>query len=113
MTSWLSIATTWLKERLIRSSIVHLHQEPVQSVGDLIGLIDRFLFDGVRYPLEWDDFSSWRSDNPHVEKLRLEIASLEPLLFSARDDDREEYRARLLKIRNDIASLLRINVRLE
>jgi hypothetical protein len=36
----------------------------------------------LEYPLEWDDFISWRHENPNIEKIRDRIAANEPLFFS-------------------------------
>ena len=111
MMRWMSTVIDWLRDKLVQSSFVHLHQEPAHSVGDLVGLIDRFLFDGVRYPLEWDDFISYQNENAHLEKIRLEIMQFELLLFSSRGDDRQKYREELLRVRNRIAPLIGISAR--
>ena len=69
--------TTWLR----RSEHVHIRVQGVNNLGDLVCLIDRFLDDRVQYPLEWDDFVSWKHENVHIEKVRQIIEQNEPLLF--------------------------------
>jgi hypothetical protein len=47
-----------------------------------IDLVDRFIDDKLEYPLEWDDFISWKNANESVERLRNQFADLEPSLMS-------------------------------
>ena len=68
----------WLRH----SSHVHIRQHGVQSLSDLVGLLDRFLDDELRYALEWDDFISWENSAPGIEAIRERIAQTEPLFFS-------------------------------
>lgn len=92
----------------VQSSAVHVRQETATSTRDLVALIDRFLDGPMRYPLEWDDFISWKSSNPHVEEVRLRIGNLEPMLFSKNNHERALYATMLVTERNQLARLLGI-----
>ena len=70
--------TRWLQ----RSPHVHIRGSGVNSVSDLIDIVDRFLDGETRYALEWDDFVSWDSSVPAIETFRRTIAQSEPMLFS-------------------------------
>ena len=76
----------WLKQKLRMSARFHI-AESVTSLPQAIDLIDRFLDSQHRYPLEWDDFISWESPHPMVEKMRTEIGEFEPLLFGGKPSD--------------------------
>lgn len=81
------------------STRIHVHQS-TDSVKDAIGVIDRFLDSKLRYELEWDDFISWENPVAGVEKLRQEIAELEPMFFSREMSDRYAAVERAVQIRN-------------
>jgi acyl-CoA hydrolase len=94
--------TSWLR----RSERVHVRVRGVNDLSDLVGLIDRFLDDRVQYPLEWDDFVSWKHESVHIEKVRQLIEQHEPLLFSKTSSDREKYAAMLIEERNRVAKMI-------
>lgn len=94
--------TTWLQ----RSERVHVRARGVSSLGDVVDLIDRFLDDRVRYPLEWDDFITWKHGSIHIEKVRRLIEQHEPLLFSKTSSDRKKYVAMLIEERNRVAKVI-------
>ena len=71
-----------LSRWLQRSPHVHIRESSVNSVSDLIDIVDRFLDGEMHYALEWDDFVSWDSSVPTIEPFRERIAQTEPLFFS-------------------------------
>lgn len=81
----------WIKKILEQSSIIHIRRREIGSVDELKELIERFLNDDLHYPLEWDDFISWRNSNKKVEKIRNNIGQWEVLLFSSSSSDKERY----------------------
>jgi hypothetical protein len=97
---------TWLKQLFVKSSFVHLHQDPAATPGELIELIDRFVDGHLRYGLEWDDFISWEHHNPAVEKARCAIGAVERLLFTRTKAGHDLYCARVIEERNRIAAVL-------
>lgn len=70
---------------------------------DLVALIDDFLDDKLSYPLEWDDFVSWKNMDAGIESVRLRIESLEPLFLSASKEERNKATLALVEIRNSLA----------
>jgi hypothetical protein len=72
----------------------------------MVALIDRFIDGAVKYPLEWDDFTSWKHSVPSVESFRHRVAELEPLLFSKTAEDKAQFMDKLLKVRNEAAALV-------
>lgn len=100
----------WLEQFFRRSSRVHVRSE-LASVTDAIGVIDRFIDGKPTYPLEWDDFVSWESSLAGVERLRQEVAELEPMFFAADESSRLQAHRRLVEIRNRYASLNGIGLR--
>jgi hypothetical protein len=95
-----------LKRLFVRSSFVHLHQDPATTPGDLIELIDRFVDGRLHYGLEWDDFISWEHTNPSVEAARQTIGAHERLLFSGSRQARDLYCAHVIEQRNRLAAVL-------
>lgn len=89
----------WLAHWLKHSPWVQRHQG-ITSVAEAIGVIDRFIDDRPSYPLEWDDFISWQSSVEGVERLRNEIASLEPMFLSEDRENRLQGHKTLVEIRN-------------
>jgi hypothetical protein len=85
---------------------IHVRQHGVDSVGDLVDLIDRFIDDRMNYDLEWDDFISWKHDNHFIENVRQTIGAQEQLLFSKDKADRAEYVKELVHVRNRAAALI-------
>lgn len=85
---------------LTNSSHVHARQHEISNFSDLIDLLDRFVSGDLKYPLEWDDFVSWENSNWHIEELRQQVASLEPLFFSKVQKDREQAVEKLLEVRD-------------
>lgn len=98
---------SWLR----KSEHVHIRVHGVNNWADLVDLIDRFLDDRVRYPLEWDDFISWKHENVHIEEMRLRIEQNEPLLFSETLSDREKYISMLIEERNRVATTIGLPLR--
>jgi hypothetical protein len=92
----------WLKG----SQHFHLRQGDVSTLSDLVGLLDRFLGNNSRYPLEWDDFVSWKNSAPAIESIRERIAATEPLFFSADPDDRVKGAEIILEERNRAAAMV-------
>jgi hypothetical protein len=60
----------------------------------------------MKYPLEWDDFTSWKHSVPSIERFRERMAALEPLLFSKSTEDKRLFIGKLLTIRNEAAALV-------
>lgn len=73
----------WLRDKLRTSVWIH-RAESITSLPQAIDLIDRFLLGQSSYALEWDDFISWESSHPLVERMRNEIGKFEPLLFAGK-----------------------------
>ena len=92
----------WLKE----SQHLHLRQGDVSALSELVGLLDRFLSDSLRYPLEWDDFVSWKNSAPAIESIRERVAATEPLFFSSDPSDRVKGAETVLEERNRAAAIL-------
>jgi hypothetical protein len=90
---------------------VHLKQESVHDLRSCLGLLDRFLGDGLRYPLEWDDFVSWPHASPGIETVRENVAATEPSFFSSDPTERREGFERVLAERNRIAAIIGMPVR--
>jgi hypothetical protein len=91
----------WLRH----SPHVHIRQGGVQSLSDLVELIDRFVDDELRYVLEWDDFISWDHSTPEIEAIRARIAATEPLFFS-KDPEKVAHANELLLEQRNQAALL-------
>jgi hypothetical protein len=96
----LRLFTKWLRN----PSRVHARGKPVSTGRDLVLLIDRFLDDNLAYPLEWDDFVSWKSRDAGIEAVRLRVEGMESFFLSPSPTDRKEAAEQLVGIRNDIAS---------
>ena len=90
---------------------VHFRERGVHDFADLVGLIDRFIDGQIRYGLEWDDFISWKQENPNVEAIRQRIGSHERLLFSKSPEDRTAYVSVLIEERNRAAAFVGIRAR--
>jgi len=88
-----------LRQWLRQSRHVHIRERSVNTLSDMVELIDRFIDGRVRYPLEWDDFVSWNNENQAIEVYRDRIATLEPLFFSKDPVDRSKAIADLLEQR--------------
>jgi hypothetical protein len=71
-----------LSHRLRHSDHFHIRQSGFATWEEAIGVVDRFLEGGTQYPLEWDDFISWKNGHSGIEKMRNEIGELEPDFFS-------------------------------
>lgn len=100
-----------IKRLFVRSSQLHLREAPARSTRELVALVDRFLDDRLSYPLEWDDFISWRSDVPAVEKFRTSLSEKEHWLFSDNEQERAKYVEFVTRERNRLAAQLGIVVR--
>lgn len=94
----------WLRE----SPHVHIREHGVNNLSDLVELIDRFIDGNVRYALEWDDFASWKNENPNIEEFRQRIGLTEPLLFKKDRSGVDEHKltSMLLEERNRAAALI-------
>ena len=93
--------THWLRH----SPHVHVRQDGVQTLSDLVELIDRFLDGELRYALEWDDFISWDHTTFQIEAIRDRIAATEPLFFS-KDPAKVAHAIELLLEQRNQAALL-------
>ncbi len=111
----MSVPTEGLLARLRRwlrnSPHVHVKQDPVHDLRSCLGLLDRFLGDGLRYPLEWDDFVSWPHDSPGIEAIRENVAATEALFFSSDPTERRVGFEKVLAERNRIAAIIGVTVR--
>ena len=94
-----------LRSWLRNSPRVHIREQGVTSMADLVDLIDRFIDGPMRYDLEWDDFISWTHSNPNIERIRNCIGDREPLLFSKKPADRARYLEFLIVERDRAAAL--------
>lgn len=94
-----------LRELLRTSPHIHQRERPPEVLHDLVGLLDRFLDDKLKYELEWDDFISWRNPNPNIEAIRERIADMEGLFFSKDLTERKRAVEALLDERNRAAAL--------
>lgn len=97
----------WLKY----SSHVHAREEPASDLSSLVALIDRFLDSQPRYPLEWDDFVSWKHRSPGIDAVREAIAATEPLFFSKDPLKRRQGFEIVLAERNRAAALAGLSPR--
>lgn len=93
--------TNWFRH----SEHFHLRQSGVATLSELVGVLDRFLDDRLHYPLEWDDFVSWKNSAPAIEPIRERIAATEPLFFSQNPADRAKGAQIVLEERNRAAAL--------
>ncbi|NDK38167.1 hypothetical protein DT603_04850 [Pseudoxanthomonas gei] len=93
-----------LRHWLRRSSHVHVRQAGPTDLQELVGLLDRFLDDKPRYPLEWDDFISWESHIPAIESIRIRVEATEPLFISRNAEDLAKGSALVLEERNRVAA---------
>jgi hypothetical protein len=96
---------SWLLTFFKSSTHIHLRQKNLVTLDELVHLIDRFLFAELNYPLEWDDFISWKQDNIHIEKVRENIGKYESLLFSKNKIDHDRYGRIVLEERNRVAKI--------
>jgi len=96
----------WLRH----SPLVHLKQDPVQDLRSCVGILDRFLKDELRYPLEWDDFVSWPHVSPGIETVRERVAETERLFFSKDLGERRKGFDAVLAERNRIAAIVGLPV---
>jgi hypothetical protein len=103
----LDFLAKWLRN----SSHIHQKQRAVETISEMVDLIDRSIDDKQSYPLEWDDFVSWENDNPNIEEVRRRIAALEPLFFSKTQTDRERGVDLVIEERNRAAALVGIKPR--
>ncbi|MFT3789477.1 MAG: hypothetical protein QM741_00035 [Rudaea sp.] len=91
----------------------HVRQNVAANAGDLVCLIDRFVDDKLKFPLEWDDFISWENENPGIEAVRKKLSALEPLFFSSNKLDRHQALKKLIQERNCLAGLCGLPLRPE
>lgn len=80
----------------------HRRRRPAQTIREARDLIERFMNDRPGYDFEWDDFISWKNENPTIEKVRENLEVVEALLIS--DDPLDRQRA-MSALRNGIAYL--------
>lgn len=60
----------------------------------------------MRYDLEWDDFISWKNDNPNLEEVRDRLGAFEIHLFSKNPIDKLIYATKVIEERNKAAALI-------
>ena len=89
-----------------KSPHIHVRTHEVNTLEGVIDLFDRFVDGKVAYPLEWDDFISWKNGNPNIEAIRDRIGKFESLLFSKDVSDRERYANLIVDERNRIAGFV-------
>jgi hypothetical protein len=100
-----------IKSWLRRSEHIHIRQPEISTLSELIELLDRFLGNNARYPLEWDDFVSWTHEAPAIEVIRHRIAATEQLFFSQDPADRSKGADIVLAERNRAAALVGLPAR--
>jgi hypothetical protein len=105
-----------MKKRILewfrKSPHVHLRIQGVETVRDLVDLIDRFIDNKLKYELEWDDFISWKHENPNIEAIRNRISETEALFFSQEKSERQRAVGLLIKERNRAAAIIEMSARL-
>ena len=95
-----------LKLFLRNSRRVHARQSDFATPCDALAVIDRFLAGAApEYPLEWDDFISWKNKNPFIERIRCRIAETEPMFFSKEPAQMLRATEIVLLARNDLAAI--------
>lgn len=67
----------------------HRRRRPAQTIREARDLIERFVNDCPSYDFEWDDFISWKNDNPTIEAIRKRLEAVEELLISSDPMDRQ------------------------
>jgi hypothetical protein len=100
-----------IRKFLRNSSRVHVREPGPTNYRELVDLLDRFIDDEMRYPLEWDDFISWEHQNPNIEAVRNRIAAWEPLAFGSATE-RDRFFELFVSVRNECAALVGIAVRI-
>jgi hypothetical protein len=100
-----------LRKIFVRSTFIHLYQDPAPTTEALVNLMDRFVDGTPEYDLEWDDFLSWESNNPHTEIVRQRLSQFEPLLFSKDPSEKRRYRNHVIRERNNLAVLIGLKER--
>ena len=98
----------FLRSTFKKTNRFHVRSEPIGDSRDIVELFDRFLDGKLNYDMEWDDFISWENENTQAELVRLRLEKFEYLLNQRTMND---YRSRLLKERNHLASNLGMNLR--
>jgi hypothetical protein len=101
----------WLSDCMVKSSVVHIRGRKVTSVKEAIQLMDRFVDNNVEYPLQWDDFISWKNSNPFVEKVRDELADLESYFFSRDPQIKRQGANKIINVRNKYTMQLGVPLR--
>jgi hypothetical protein len=95
----------FLRRWLPSSPHVHLRQRGPEAFSELVALFDRFLDGPMAYPLEWDDFISWKNQNPNIEAIRERLGQSEAMLFSRDPAQKARYGAAVIEERNKAAAL--------
>lgn len=93
---------------LRQSRRVHVRQDEVRSLRDAVAIVDRFILGSLEYPLQWDDFISWAHPNPTIERMRDEIADLEPDFLGESADKRTQALNTAIAIRDRYAAMIGI-----
>jgi hypothetical protein len=96
-----------IRKFLRDSSRIHIRESAPANYRDLVDLLDRFIDDEMRYPLEWDDFISWDHQNPNIEAIRERISAWEPLAFGSAIE-RDRFTELFVDVRNECAALVGI-----
>jgi hypothetical protein len=93
-----------IRRWLLNSERVHIRENRVVELPHLVAILDRFLDDNQDYPLEWDDFISWKNSTPEVEVFRERIAGLEKAFLTGISQERDEAIREAVYIRNLVAA---------
>jgi hypothetical protein len=80
----------------------HRRRRPAQTIREARDLIERFMNDCPNYDFEWDDFVSWKNENPVIETVRKKLEVVEGLLISIDPIERQNA---ILILRDGIAYL--------
>lgn len=103
---------TKVRRWLRTSPRVHVREHGVNSLTDVVDLIDRFVDGRMNYELEWDDFISWSHENSFIADVIERISQYEPLLFSKARSDRMKYISHLIEERNRVAAIVGLPARM-
>ena len=95
-----------LKAFLYKSPRIHLRACRISTLSDLLDLLDRFEYGPMKYPLEWDDFISWKHENRYIDGIRETLESNEALLVSKNPSDRQAFFEILRRERNKVAAVM-------
>lgn len=86
---------------------LHRRRRPAQTIQEARDLLKRFQENRPSYDFEWDDFISWKNENPTIEKIRLQLEEIEPLLVTGSENDRSKIHYMLENAINYLNSYMR------